>query len=184
VNSDQICGSCIISGRVARLTQELFRRRGILRAIEIAALLPATLILAPIMMAGSVGMGFALLGTVFGANSSGMKLAAIGPILLLLMLVVVGYTSLACLWVLLLGGMRRIKGRPALRGSVILLLLLGLGDAAYFLLADREVKIAVASTLANIAIWAALLGLPMLLGVRYIYLLLRPDDGSEMPTAG
>ena len=136
------------------------------------------------LLAGSVGVGFALIGTVSSANIQTMKLAALGMILLLLLSMVVGYASLACLWLLLLGGMRRIKGRPALRGSAILLLLLGLGDAAYFLLADREVKIAVASTLASIAMWVALLGLPMLLGVRYIYLLLRPDDGSEMPTAG
>jgi hypothetical protein len=142
-------------------------------------LLPATVLLAPVLMAGSVGMGFALLG-VFGANGPGVKLASLGPILLLLMLMVVGYASLACLWLLQLGGMRRIKSRPGLRGAAILLLLLGLGDAAYFLLADREVKIAVASTLSSLAIWTGLLGLPMLLGARYLYLLLRPDDGDEM----
>jgi hypothetical protein len=162
-----------MSGRVARFPQELFTSRRTWRAIEIVALLPATVLLAPVLMAGSVGMGFALLG-VFGANGPGVKLASLGPILLLLMLMVVGYASLA------LGGMRRIKSRPGLRGAAILLLLLGLGDAAYFLLADREVKIAVASTLSSIAIWTGLLGLPMLLGARYLYLLLRPDDGDEM----
>jgi hypothetical protein len=156
----------------------MFTRSGILRAVEIVALLPATLLLAPMLMAGSAGMGFAMLGTVFGPNSPGMKLTALGPILLLLMLMMAGYASLACLWLLLLGGMRRIKSRPGLRGSAVVLLLLGLGDAAYFLLADREVKIAVASTFSSIATWTAVLGLPMLLGVRYIYLLLRPDDNS------
>jgi hypothetical protein len=113
-----------------------------------------------------------------------MKPTAVGMILLFLVFMVVGFASLACLWLLLLGDMLRIKRRPALRGSAVGLLLLGLGDAAYFLLADREVKIAVASTLASIAIWAALLGLPMLLGVRYIYLLIRPDNSGEMPNAG
>jgi hypothetical protein len=171
-----------MSGQVARLTQELFTRHGILRAIEMAALLPATMLLAPMLMAGSVGMGFALVATVFGTSSSEVKVGSLGPILLLLMLTAVGYASLACLWVLLLGGMWRIRSRPALRRSAVLVLLLGLADAAYFLLADREVKIPVASTLASIAIWAALLGLPMLLGVRYVYLLLRPDDGAEVPT--
>ncbi len=155
-----------------------------LRAIEILALLPATLFLAPLTMAGTVGTGFALLGTVFNGNSPTMKLSAVGMILLFLLFMVVGCASLACLWVLLLGGMRRIKSRPALRGSAIGILILGLGDAAYFLLADREVKIAVASRLANTVIWAALLGLPMLLGVRYIYLLIRPDNSGEMPSAG
>jgi len=173
-----------MSERVARLTQDLFTRRQILRTIEIVALLPATLLLVPILMAGSVGMGFALLGTVFGANSPGMKLAALRPILLLLMLMVAGYASLACLWLLLLGGMRKIRSRPALRGSAVVLLLLGLADAGYFLLADRDVKIAVASTIATMAIWTALLGLPMLLGVRYIYLLIRPDNSNEMPGTG
>ncbi|PYT27444.1 MAG: hypothetical protein DMG58_20290 [Acidobacteria bacterium] len=85
-----------------------------------------------------------------------------------MLLMLMGYASLACLWLLLLGGMRRIKRRPTLRGLAILLPLLGLGDAAYFLLADREVKIAVASTLTSIAMWTGLLGLPMLLGIRYI----------------
>jgi hypothetical protein len=168
---------------MARLPQNLFTRRGILRAMEFAALLPATLLLAPMLMAGSVGMGIALFGAVFGANSPGMKPAALGPILLLLMLMVVGYASLACLWFLLLGGMRTIKSRSALRGPAILLLLLGLADAAYFLLADREVKVAVGSTLSSIAIWTGLLGLPMVLGIRYLYLLLRPDDGGEMSSA-
>jgi hypothetical protein len=165
---------------VARFPQELFTSRGIWRATKIIALLPATVLLAPVLMAGSVGMGFALLGAVFGANSPGVKFASLGPILLLLMLMVVGYASLACLWLLMLGGMRKIKSRPGLRGAAILLLLLGLGDAGYFLLADREVKIAVASTLSSIAIWTCLLGLPMLLGARYLYLLIRPDDGGEM----
>ena len=180
----RIWGSGIMSGRVARLTQEIFTRRGMFRAIEIAALLPATLLLAPMLMAGSVGMGLALLATLFGTSSSDAKLGSLWPILALLVLTAVGYASLACLWILLLGGMWRIKTRPALRGSAIVLLLLGLADAAYFLFADREVKIAVASTLTSIAMWAALLGLPMLLGVRYIYLLIRPDDGGEMPRAG
>ncbi len=150
-----------------------------LRAIEIAALLPATLLLAPMLMAGSVGMGLALLATLFGTSSSDAKLGSLGPILALLVLTTLGCASLACLWVLVLGGMWRIKTRPALQGSAIVLLLLGLVDAAYFLLADREVKIAVTSTPGSIAIWTTLLGLPMLLGVRYIYLLLRPDSGSE-----
>jgi hypothetical protein len=169
-----------MSSRVARLPQDLCTRRGIFRAIEFVALLPATVLLAPMLMAGSVGMGFALLGAGFGANRPGVKLAALGPILLLLMLMVVGYASLACLWLLLLGGVRRIRSRPALRGAAIVLLLLGLADAAYFLLADREVKVAVGSELSSIAMWAALLGLPMLLGVRYLYLLLRPDGGGEI----
>ena len=164
-----------MSGQVGRLTQELFTRRGILRAIEVVALLPATLLLAPILMAGWVGIGLALFATVFGSGSSDARLSSLGPILLLLMLTAVGCASLACLWVLLLGGMWRIRSRPALRRSVVLVLLLGLADAAYFLIADREVKIPVASTLASIAVWAALLGLPLGLGVRYIYLLLRPE---------
>src|SRR5689334_24309149 len=105
----RIMGSCIMSGRVARLTEELFTSRGILRVIEVIALLPATLLLAPMLMAGSVGMGLALLATLFGTSSSDAKLGSLGPILLLLVLTGVGYASLACLWVLLLGGMRRIK---------------------------------------------------------------------------
>ena len=135
------------------------------------------------MTAGSVGLGFALFGTVFGANNPAMKVTAAGMILLLLLSMVLGCASVACLWVLLLGGLRRIKNRPVMRGSAIVLLLLGLADAAYFILADREVKIAVASTLRSVAIWAALLGLPMLLGVRYIFLLIRPDDSSDAPGA-
>jgi len=172
-----------MSGRVTRLAQELFKRRGILRAIEVVALLPATVLLAPMLMAGSVGMGLALLATVFGTSSSDAKLGAVGPILLLLIVTALGGASLACLWVLLLGGMWRIRSRPALRRSAVLVLLLGLADAGYFLLADRGVKIAVASTLTSTAMWTALLGLPMLLGIRYIYLLLRPDDGAEVPSA-
>jgi len=63
---------------VSRLSQNVFTRRGIFRTIEIIALLPAAVLLAPMLMAGSVGMGFALFGAVFGANSPGMTLAAMG----------------------------------------------------------------------------------------------------------
>jgi len=169
-----------MSVRVARLSQDLFTRRGIFRAIEMAALLPATVLLAPVLMAGSAGMGFALLGMAFDAKRPGVKLVAMGPILLLLMLMVVGYASLAFLWFLLLGGVRTIRTRPWLRGAAVLLLLLGLADAMYFLFADRQVTVAVKSGISSMATWAVLLGFPMLLGVRYLYLLLRPDDGREM----
>ncbi len=45
------------------------------------------------------------------------------------------------------------------------------GGRLYFLIADREVTRTIASSTSSLVMWAGGLGLPMLLGVRYLYLL-------------
>jgi len=48
-----------------------------------------------------------------------------------------------------------------------------LADALHFLLGKDEVSAQVTSSVASVVLWAAMLGLPMLIGARHLYLLLR-----------
>ena len=158
--------------------RELFRGRKLIALIELVALLPATVFLGPLMLAGAVGMSFALAGLLFGSGKS-YGVAAVWPILYLLAHIAVGVASLVCLWMLILSGLDVLTPQAKLRWPAVILLLLGLADAVHFLLAPGEVSANLRSSPGGILMWAAMLGLPMLIGVRYIYLLLR--QGATPP---
>jgi len=152
--------------------RDIVRGRKLIHLIELVALLPATVFLGPMMLAGTIGMAFALVGLLFGPGKLQGE-AAVWPIMFLLAHMVVGIASLGCLWMLILSRLNVLKLQPALRSPAVVLLLLGLADALHFLLGKDEVSAQVTSSVASVVLWAAMLGLPMLIGARHLYLLLR-----------
>jgi hypothetical protein len=156
------------------LPKNLVSRRNLTRSVEFLALIPATFLLAPFMFYGMVGMVIALADVAFGDRSSVVKFAMLKPMLALLSQMLLGCASLACLWILLTGGMSKIKPRPPLRALAITLLVLGMFDAAYFLVSDPGMTAALVSSTWSIVLWTGLLLLPVLLGIRYVCLLLLP----------
>ena len=138
--------------------------------MECAALVPATFLLAPLMVYGILGMAIALLSV--SVKPWGMTAAV--PMLRLIGQMLVGCVSLACLWLLLLRGVDAVKRIPRRRWLSISVLLLGLADGVQFLLSDPKVTRELVSSTASILIWVSLLALPMLVGIRYLVLLLIP----------
>ena len=70
--------------------------------------------------------------------------------------------------------MDAVKRIPRQRWLSISVLLLGLADGVQFLLSDPKVTRELVSSTASILIWVSLLALPMLVGARYLVLLLIP----------
>ena len=85
----------------------------LIRWIELAALLPSTLILGPLLLYGGVGMVFALIGGVSTPGSAGRWIML--PMLGLLGQMWVGALSIASLWVPLLVGGNTVRQKPVLR---------------------------------------------------------------------
>ena len=86
-----------------------------------------------------------------------------------------GSATLVCLWVLVLMGLPNIKRHPFRRGIAVAILAAGEVDAAYFLFGNdlfREIT----SSIWSVVLWSAVLVAPMLLGLRYLILLLKPDQ--------
>ena len=166
---------------MARVAENLFGRGKRVPWMEMAALLPATMLLAPLLLYGAIGTMFALIGL-----GTGRSIPVIGmlPIFLLLAEMFVGVASLACLWLLLLGGMRVMERKPPLRRLAIVLLVLGLADATYFLSSSPKVTAEITSGVVSVLMWIAILVLPMLLGARYIYLLMRLSPTDAGPEKG
>lgn len=143
------------------------------RTVEMLALLPSTVFLGPLLLSGMLGMLLALIGTVAGAQSGQMKFMIVRSILLLIAVLLVGCASLACLWILLVAG-GSIRQNPHRRWSVAILLTLGVADGLYFLLSDPGIRKSVVSDKSTLVLWAVILVIPMLIGIRHIFLLLRP----------
>jgi hypothetical protein len=151
-----------------------------IRWIELAAVLPATVALGPLMLYGGVGMVFAMIGAVSTHGATGWWI--ILPMVGLLGQMWVGALSIACLWIPLLIGVETLRQKPVLRWMIISVLVFGLVDAAYFLLVAGGASKEIRSSATSILMWAAMLGLPMLVGARYVYLLLtRPVPLSALP---
>jgi hypothetical protein len=120
----------------------------------------------PFMFYGCMGMAAGL----YGAYRAGTPVVWLG-LMGLFAQMVAGCASLTCLWVLLVGA-NAIYSQPALRVAAIVLLLSGLADALYFLTGQSEVNAQIMSSATSILMWAGVLGLPMLVGARHLYLLL------------
>ena len=150
-----------------------------IRWIELAALLPCTLILCPLMLYGGLGMVFAMIGTTSIPGAAGGRIML--PRLSLLGQMWIGALSVASLWVPLLVGGSTVRQKPVLRWTVIAFLLLGLADAAHFLLGAGGAGAEIRSSPASILMWAAILGLPVLVGARYLYVLVTPPVPPSSP---
>jgi len=151
-----------------------------IRWVELVALLPSTLILGPLLLYGGVGMVFAMIGATSTPGAAGRWIML--PMLGLLGQMWVGALSIACLWVPLLVGVESVRQKPVLRWTIIALLLLGMADVAHFLLGAGGASAEIRSSTTSILMWAAILGLPMLVGARSLYLLVtRPTRPSSPP---
>ena len=148
--------------------------------MDLAALLPSTLILGPLLLYSGVGMVFAMIGAGSTPGSAGRWIML--PMLGLLGQMWVGAVSIARLWVPFLVGVESVRQKPTLRWTIIVFLLLGLADAAHFLLRAGGASAEIRSSAASILMWSAILGLPMLVGARYLYLLATPPaPPSSLP---
>jgi hypothetical protein len=135
--------------------------------IEAVALLPCTLFLVPLMFYGSIGLMFGIIGIWRTARGTGM-----GSMFFLLAQMWAGIAGLAAVWLPLVIGIDRTRQKPALRRSILILLVVGLADASHFLLGSKA-SAEITSSLGSMVMWAAVLGLPMAVGGRYFCLLLR-----------
>ena len=131
--------------RMAGFQLDLFRRPKLARTIEFVTLIPATVLLGPLLLYGMFGMLLAFTGVFMGGQSWQMKVVTARLMLVVLAQMLVGCASLACLWILLMGGVNPVRRRPVWRGSAIILLVLGMADALYFLFSDPGVTKAVLS---------------------------------------
>jgi hypothetical protein len=165
--------------RMAGFQLDLFRRPKLSRTIEFVTLIPATVLLGPLLLYGMFGMLLACAGVLMSVQSWQVKIVTVKLMLLVLARMLVGCASLACLWVLLMGGVNPVRRRPVLRGSAIILLVLGMADGLYFLFSDPGVTKAVLSGRWSILMWAAVLILPMLDAIRYVCLLLAPARSKK-----
>lgn len=100
------------------------------RNIEVALLLPATLILAPLGAFASIGMAFAVVQQNF--------LTAITMLLILLAAFLVGLLGLACLSISLVVAPQRFVHRHRLRIGLACGIVLGIANALYCLLTLRK----------------------------------------------
>ena len=149
------------------------------RIIECLALLPATVLLAPFM---GYGMLAALANTFLGDGYAAQKAIMARAMLLVLAQMLFGCAGLACLWILIWRDVDTVKRNSLLRWLVISMLILGITDGAIFLFSECTVTKSIASSTSSILIWTGLLGLPMLLGIRYLYLLVSPSPRAQSGT--
>jgi hypothetical protein len=129
------------------------------------------------MVYGGFGMVFAMIGV----WSSRRAAAGAWMMLSLPGQMWVGAASIACLWIPLLIGAKAVRQKQVLRWTIVSLLVLGLADAAHFLLGTGDVGATIVSSTRSILMWAAMLGLPMLVGARYLYLLTTPLTPPSSP---
>lgn len=140
--------------------------RKLLAAAEVAAILPATVILMPFMFYGAMGTVAALVGAVHAGGA-----VILVPVLSLLAQMAVGCASLTCVWILLVSA-KTVYRDPLLRKLAIVILVSGLVDALYFLAGQSELNRRVIYSAHDALIWMVMLGLPMLVGARHLYSLL------------
>jgi len=153
--------------------------RKFLAAAEVVAILPATMILMPFMFYGAMGTVAALVGA-FRAGGA----VTFVPVFSLLAQMVVGCASLTCVWILLVSA-KTVYRDPLLRRLAIVILVSGLVDATYFLARQSELNRRVTYSTRDGLIWIGMLGLPMLVGARHLYVLLangRADAGRNCST--
>jgi len=153
--------------------------RKLLAAAEIVAIVPATVILMPFMFYGAMGTVAALVGAVRAGGA-----VTLVPVLSLLAQMVVGCASLTCVWILLVSA-KTVYRDPLLRRLAIVILVSGLVDALYFLAGQSELNRRVTYSARDALIWMGMLGLPMLVGARHLYVLLvsgRADAGRNCST--
>jgi hypothetical protein len=139
---------------------------------EVAGLAPATLLLAPFLAYGTIGLFFAAFGVAVSPSVAGARIFAITMIAAIAAQALLGLASLISLWVVVLGGVARICWPPHRRWTAAVLLAAGEADAAYFLFGKhifREIR----TDGWSVVFWSAALVPPVLLGLRYLILLAR-----------
>jgi hypothetical protein len=136
------------------------------RPIEVLALLPSTVFLAPLLLYGGVGIVFAIVTEL----SSGRP-ARLGPLLFLLTQMWVAAACIVSLWIVLLIGSNKVRRTGPLFWGIVMCLALGLMDAGHFL-SSPGILVSIKSSALSALTWTAMLGFPMIAGTRDLFLLL------------
>ena len=132
------------------------------RNTELALLLPATLILAPLAAFAGLGMAFAVVQQNF--------LIGVATLFALLLAFLAGLLGLGCVWASVVAPQKfahRRRFRIGLSGGI----LLGIADALYWLLSLRRELKGLGSY--GWAIWLLILGGPIIVGAHQFVRLMR-----------
>jgi hypothetical protein len=143
------------------------------RNTEIALLLPATFILAPLPAFAGLGMAFAVVQQKF--------LIAVAMLLIFLLSFLAGLLGLACVWVSLVVAPQKFVHRRRLRIGLACGILLGIADALYWLSTLRRELNSLG--LSGWALWLLMLAGPTIIGAHQFVRLLRLQEAPvEAPT--
>lgn len=144
------------------------------RNIEVALLLPATLILAPLGAFASIGMAFAVVQQNF--------LTAITMLLILLAAFLVGLLGLACLSISLVVAPQRFVHRHRLRIGLACGIVLGIANALYCLLTLRKGLNSLGPS--GWATWLLMLAGPIIVGTHQFVRLMRQQEAPVEGRSG
>lgn len=99
---------------------------------EILALAPSTLLLAPLLFGGVIGLLLAGFGIASNQGFAGPRVREMTIVASIAAQAALGAASLACLWVLAFTGLAAIQRHPLRRWLAVAILAAGETDATYF----------------------------------------------------
>ena len=149
-------------------------RRLIIVLVEVVALMPAQVLLVPLLAYGML----VTLGTMSSlAPSPGhpplSRLSMLGSSVILWLVIVSAVAGLLGAWTAVVVGADWLRRWAPARWTVVVCLLMGVGAGGYWEVGILASPSAVASTVGWI-LWCALLVPPLAVAVHQLYLLLRP----------
>jgi drug/metabolite transporter (DMT)-like permease len=133
------------------------------------------MLLAPLLCGGVIGSLFVVFGIAANRGLAGERVREVTIVASILAQAVLGVVSLACLWMFVLMGPGTIKRHHIRRWATVAILTAGEADAGYFLFRNGLLR-EITSSVWSVVLWSTVLALPMLLGLRYLMLLLKRDQ--------
>lgn len=158
-------------------------RRSKLNVIEIVGMLPASLVLGPLIVYGLLGMMLVTGSlTVSRAHPLGGRLIttwAMAPFVLLMLGALAGLVGT---WATLLLGAEHLRQKARRRWPALVCLLAGLGAAGYWVewMGAQQHRRPMFDAWGWV-LWAALLAPPILVGAHQFYLLIRTSRAATLP---
>jgi hypothetical protein len=147
--------------------------------VEIISLLPCTLILGKLLLVGLLGMMFILGAWATGpSHPAGGWRVGLGGIALFLLLMISGLAGLVGAWTAVLRGAERLRERAGLRWAAVVCLVLGMVAGGYWLVWMDTSRSTTEAGAWGWLFWSVLVLVPMAVGARQIYLLLRPGAAA------